>query len=718
MNQGSGLNLRVKSILGNWFQNHREDRICLSVLALMAVVSLAPVLFFDRIPVDTTPLANFPPWESAFDQRDPAGDLGPALRYDIPNYQFIANEDLKDRGLLWNPLEYGGMPFFAAWRTRCLSPFTAPFYLFSFDNGVKMSLLLKLVVAGFVAFIAARRLGLTAPFSLMVALAFQLSAHLTLYPLSPSSDVLVWFPLFFVFLERLALGHLAHWATGAATVALMILGGSPETLAGVLFLGLVYLSVRLALRRDRIRPLPSLLAYAGTVGIAAVVTAIQLLPFLEFRAAVALMKPLRDNPPIAVIHLGLINVLLAGVWLAMRQHISTMPRRRIDSTVLVSAGMVAFILATGPAWRILPEWMRVEPHYLTGGIIFILSIGAAAASEAWLELNPVQCRAALKRLMLVAPALILPAVLLSLLPFEAPDIALPETAKLIFTGGLCAAFSIVFGVTLFRPSVRLMGYGIAALTAVELLVSFYPLRHYSPMDSVFPETRTIAELRTAGLVSGGPVLSQWPLAGNGVRQVYGSGPYVPESYLAWQSESDLSSVGAAPSPMLFFGADGIEDRLAGVRHKLQLVEVYPAAVARYRFEEAPSEIAFVPRNAENGEFARGDRRPTLRIVEDYNAKLKVVTSSPGGENITVWKTQFPGWVAEVDGLPAGFRTVHGPYRSIALPPGEHTVTVRYRPVYFPTGAAISVAGVLVLLFGYFRLWRQRIALRKSAVRLI
>lgn len=706
------------SALGNWLDRHREDLICLGILALMAVTTLIPVLVFNRAPVDTRPLANYPPWESAFNERAPEADLSPALAYDLPNYRFITNENLKDRGLLWNPLEYGGMPFFAAWRTRCLSPFTAPFYQFDFETALKLSLLLKLTVAGCVAFVAARRLGLTAPFSLMTALAFQLGAHFSIYPLAPASDVLVWFPFFFVFLERLSLGHLAHWATGGATIALMVLGGSPETLAGVLLLGLVYLAIRLYLRRDRIRPMPSLLTYGATVAFALALTAIQLVPFIEFRASVTLMKPLLDDPPLAVVHLGLINILVAGVWLAMRQHISTMPRRRIDCTMLVSAGMAGVVLLAHPLWKLIPEWLQMETHHLTGGIIFILSIGAAAAAEAWLELNPNQCRAALKRLALLAPLVIAPAVFVSLLPIGTREAWQPETIRIIVAGALSGVFAVIMAITLFRPSVRLMGYGLAAAGAFELLLSFYPYRAYSPIESVYPETRTTSELREAGLVSGGPVLSKWPLAGNGIRQVYGTGPYVPESYLDWQSTADLSSIGAAPSPMLFFGIDGFNDRFARARHRLQLAQVYPEGVARYRFEDAPAEIAFAPKAASDDGPATTDRRPTLRILEDYQAKLKVATSSPGGETLTVWKTQFPGWVAEVDGMPAGFRTIHGPYRSIALPPGDHVVTVRYRPLYLPAGAVVSGIAVIVLGFGYLRLWRQRVALRRSAASLI
>jgi hypothetical protein len=710
--------INAGNTLGYWFERHREDLICLGILALTAFGTLVPVIVLDRAPVDTRALANFPPWESAFDDRAPEIHLSPVLAYDLPNYRFIANENLKDRGLLWNPLEYGGMPFFAAWRTRCLSPFTAPFYKFSFETALKLSLLLKLSVAGCVAFVAARRLGLTAPFSLMAALAFQLGAHFSIYPLAPATDVLVWFPFFFVFLERLSLGHLAHWATGGATIALMVLGGSPETLAGILLLGFVYLAVRLYLRRDRIRPMPSLLTYGATVAFALALTAIQLLPFIEFRASVNLMKPLLDDPPLAVVHLGLINVLVAGVWLAMRQHISTMPRRRIDCTMLVSVVMVAFVVLTLPLLKQIPEWLQVEAHHLTGGIIFILSIGAAAAAEAWLELNPNQCRAALKRLALLIPFAIVPVVFLALLPMGSRETWFPETGRMIFAGILGGVFAAILAITLFRPSVRLMGYGLAAVGALELLVSFYPYRQYSPMESVFPETRTISELREAGLVSGGPVLSKWPLAGNGIRQVYGTGPYVPESYLEWQSTADLSSIGAAPSPMLFFGAQGFNDRFTRARHKLQLAQVYPEGVARYRFEDAPAEIEFAPKASANGSGIANDRGPTLRVLENYHAKLKVATSSPGGETLTVWKTQFPGWVAEVDGMPAGFRTIHGPYRSIALPPGDHVATIRYRPLYFTTGAVISGLAVIVLGFGYLRLWRQRVALRRSAASLI
>lgn len=62
--------------------------------------------------------------------------------------------------------------------------------------------------------------------------------------------------------------------------------------------------------------------------------------------------------------------------------------------------------------------------------------------------------------------------------------------------------------------------------------------------------------------------------------------------------------------------------------------------------------------------------------------------------VVVSDTYYPGWVAWVDGQPARIYKVNAIMRGVAVPQGQHLVTMRYRPksVYF--GAALTFLGVL------------------------
>ena len=98
----------------------------LTVLALVALAAYYPIVLEDAIPVDQSALYGFAPWqEAAPADAEPSieDQAAPLVQRYYPWYVFL-HESARRRELpLWNPYEHCGMPFFALWRTRCLSPF-------------------------------------------------------------------------------------------------------------------------------------------------------------------------------------------------------------------------------------------------------------------------------------------------------------------------------------------------------------------------------------------------------------------------------------------------------------------------------------------------------------------------------------------------------------------------------------------------------------------
>ncbi|MFY9549644.1 MAG: YfhO family protein [Thermoanaerobaculia bacterium] len=106
-----------------------------------------------------------------------------------------------------------------------------------------------------------------------------------------------------------------------------------------------------------------------------------------------------------------------------------------------------------------------------------------------------------------------------------------------------------------------------------------------------------------------------------------------------------------------------------------------------------------------------DRRPTpdpsggdasaplliARLAEDRPERVvaELTTSFPG--LLVLTDLHYPGWLAEENGKRLPILRADGWFRAVALPPGEHRVVFRYRPISFYAGAAVSVVALLTLL---------------------
>jgi hypothetical protein len=89
--------------------------------------------------------------------------------------------------------------------------------------------------------------------------------------------------------------------------------------------------------------------------------------------------------------------------------------------------------------------------------------------------------------------------------------------------------------------------------------------------------------------------------------------------------------------------------------------------------------------------------------EDWNSRsIHVVAPQPG--YLVLAYTYYPGWRATVDGQPAEILRANYAFMALSLGPGEHQVRLRYQPLSFLLGAAISslalctLVGLAVLTF--------------------
>jgi hypothetical protein len=82
-----------------------------------------------------------------------------------------------------------------------------------------------------------------------------------------------------------------------------------------------------------------------------------------------------------------------------------------------------------------------------------------------------------------------------------------------------------------------------------------------------------------------------------------------------------------------------------------------------------------------------------RQVDEYS--LRVVPDRPA--LLVVLDNHYPAWEASVNGRLVPIHRVNHTFRGVAVPPGEHVVTFRYRPTALRTGALISLVTLALLL---------------------
>ncbi len=513
-----------------------EHGMCLAVLTAVPLLLILPGILRDNVPVNAQSALAYAPWEEARPagmavDSDPAADLE-ARRY-YPWYVFLSHaEHLKD--VLWDPLEFAGHPFFAVWRTRCLSLFSLPFYFGDAPTALRIGLFLKLWVAGVCAFFAARRIGIRPALAMLPGTAFQLSGPLLVWSVLPISDVLPWLPLLFVFAERLALGHYRVWPGGALVLAVMLLAGEPESFAIFVVLAFAYFAIRTVGEwRGFGGTGLALVTFAAAVALAFVVAAVQLLPFSEFNhyAVQSGLPEVRYAPhrfdfaawvlpfvntnseemaPGATVanHSGVVLLLLLPVWLSLRPFAELRTRKRCEALLVpvVALNVLAhFWMALRNA---VPFAGSINPEHLLAANSFALGIVGALTADEWLRLGADEIKSTVKRFMFVGPSSIAVAVAALVWPGGHVGLVPGPWWSAVLAALFVLAAICVLAYTVIRPSLRALGYALTALVAIDLAITFVPRMPSTPRELLFPETQFVSLLKkTGGRVTGSSSLS-------------------------------------------------------------------------------------------------------------------------------------------------------------------------------------------------------------------
>ena len=183
---------------------------------------------------------------------------------------------------IWSSFMGGGRPFFAAYQSAVLSPFTAADYVLPFPWGFAVDTSLRLVVGGTGMYAVLRRWQLAKGAAAFGGVAYLLNPFSVVWLEHPLSAVAAWLPWLLLAVDRcVETADARGVAYVAMATAAALLGGHPETAFNAALLAAAYGCVRSLRSPNAIRRL-AFVAAGIALGTAAV--AIQVLPFLEYAA--------------------------------------------------------------------------------------------------------------------------------------------------------------------------------------------------------------------------------------------------------------------------------------------------------------------------------------------------------------------------------------------------------------------------------------------------
>ena len=346
------------------------------LLAVLAVGFMLPGVWPGRVAAPMDQLLVFPPWQSVFPGAQPIVQGGDPLLQQIPWHEWAAREWAAGRFPLWDSVQAGGMPVFANMQLAPLYPLHLLWALLPTAAGLGVVMILKLWLAGLGMWGFLRGLGLHPAAGLLSAVGFEFSTSLVNWLPWQHSAVYLLLPWGAWAIDAWARRRRRGALVGLILVAASaLLGGEPE-IALMMVVALAIWSAALLLgspRRDWPRQITGLLV---AVGLAALIGAIQVLPFLEIVGLTHQGAQRAAHPKsAAALHLGadMIQWLLPRYW-------SYPPEGVISNyPFTVTNGYVGLLAVVGLGLTVLAgarrrlAFRRVVPWVLAGGLAWLIT---------------------------------------------------------------------------------------------------------------------------------------------------------------------------------------------------------------------------------------------------------------------------------------------------------------------------------------------------------
>lgn len=641
----------------------------------LPLVFLAPALTGDRtiLPVDHA--IAYPPWKTP--ERPPPRN---------PNLNDVVTQFAPWSKAVRMAWEEGSLPLRNRWSAGeaslvangsagAFSPLTFLMFALPLADAFTFAAAVKLFLALSGTWLWLRALGISPATAQFGSAAFGLSATMTLWLLFPQTAVVALWPWALFAIERLREEAVRRRAFALLTALFVLfpLAGHLESAALGAFFVAVWLLARWA--QGSLPDAPQLFGrIALAAGIAIGLTAFALLP-----QALAIRGSNRE-------------VLAARpFWAAFLSAVPHGP-----------AWLYGLLLPLFP--KILGDGITTPMRPGTGASfpeVALGSISLVAWLAALLILRP-GSRRRREALALLAPLVVGLGVAIGQWPF-AEIAALVPGLRWVFplrffslaalAGAALAAFELDRLGADWRPAGRpLVVLGLAAATAVELLLLARPFYLFGPSKDLFPDRPILRFLQLQSgpfrVLGNGDVLFPNTNVFAGLEEVRTHDPLERRAYVEYLDRA----CGYPPADYFKLVRDvnsSVFDRL-NVRFLLarpgagtpgpKWTSVYAGADGTV-FENAAVRACVTGEGAEVSDYRERTNSASFRVR---------IAPGPGDTMLLASLVQDGGWSADVDGGPASTgRTADGPFLTLKLPPGDHDVRLLYRPPGWLLGVMIA-----------------------------
>lgn len=576
--------------------------------------------------------------------------------------------------------------------------------------------------------------------ALLGALVFTYSGYLTSYPPLQTAilETVTWLPLILLLLNRLASAttHSWRWAVLTALVfAIAFFAGHPQTFLFVVYLSAAYFVYRSSLAARRWRWMFAHLAVI--FGVLFGLSLIQLLPEAQYltlsnRAAIPFNElaagfPLGivvqffiSDPVWSPLYLGLLPVALALI--------AALRLRTRPVYFWISVTVLGFLLALGGntplyslAYWVLPGFRLFRDQERLALVVSFALTVLAAFGLAWLLTVP---RVQILRAIQIAGVVISVGTLATLWRTYNPAqadwgpraslliVALALTLIILFVGQLRTASPALWGGGL----IALAGLNLlAARTSTNTIPDFEAYPYYPILDPIradpdsffrvqddaqmqghfacgygFKEWAGISPIRPAAWVAfdeQAPESLRWKLIGMKYLITWKNGAITREEELP---PAERVAEGASPK-----ASDTKVYRMFEIPRRAWLVvnsQSLPDSASIYQQLKTPGFDPFsqailkapVTTLAPAQIGKAGENNVT--ILEDWPGHLVLQTESASPAILVVSEAYYPGWAATVNGQPTSVYEADGLVQALAVPAGQSTVTLDFKPLLFTLGA--------------------------------
>jgi hypothetical protein len=589
------------------------------------------------------------------------------------------------------------------------------------------------------------------------ALVFAFGGYLTGYPILQLAilESVTWLPLALWAARRLAArGDARSLVVLAIALALSVLAGHPQTYTFVFYAVTLYFVYRA--RREKIRWNRLLIRLAGAIGLALMLSAIQLLPTLEYlrlssRAELSFAQSATGLPLSDLLQIFAANVVshfnplyIGWLPLACAALAITTPRKNTDALlwtlIALAGGLISFgghlTLFDGVYW-LLPGYSLFRDQE-RNALLFSLaaSILAAYGADIWLHSLSRRIRGIVRTqtrwLLLAVSGLLIILVVTAYSNWRGANSAIDRVLANHLALALLAAFATWLMWHAARRSGRFVRSGYAPIAllliaAIDLVTANRSI-NWTPIGDPFSAQPSIVAIQSASTpgeifrVHNEQRLPGHSLCMGGLNEVGGITPIVIEAYdrfiksvpreVRW-SLLNVHYLVTYRSELLDRLDQLIDATLLAQQgegkdaiYTYQLKQDHPRAWVVHEVEVKPDRSAiFAALAAPDFDPQRvaytmepvstepgGGDQVQVISIEPSRLVVDAALNSPG--LLVLSEVNYPGWQAAVNGQPVNLIEVDGLLRGLPLPAGLSRVELVYQPAALMIGAVLTTVGML------------------------